>query len=360
MPDVDICRVIDEADARDWWAVDDAAHRFDVVEVPADPLPEVLAKVATDGSSGECIELWVLRDDGQPVGIAEVGLPMKDNLDAAHVGVQVHPRHRRRGLGRRLFDHVVGGLRERGRSRVIGQTAEPLTDGAGAPGPSFARAVGGEAALNQIRRLLDLDELSDDTLEKLYADALPAAAGYELVQWVDRISEADVADLADLNARMAVEVPMEDLEWDPEVWDVLRLRASEEEVLAGGRRVVGTAARHVGSGRLVGYTNAGVSALQPRVGYQFDTLVEPDHRGHRLGMLMKAANLQLLRATLPAARFLNTWNAEINGPMIAINDALGFRPVDRWRDWQLRLPDRPAGTRRPAKRRRLVTGGFAP
>ena len=62
-----------------------------------------------------------------------------------------------------------------------------------------------------------------------------------------------------------------------------------------------------------------------------------DHRGHRLGMLIKAANLRLLRAESPRTRWLNTWNATSNTYMISINEALGFRPVDSWGEWQREL-----------------------
>lgn len=83
-----------------------------------------------------------------------------------------------------------------------------------------------------------------------------------------------------------------------------------------------------------------MSRAQPEIAYQWATIVESAHRGHRLGMLLKAASLQLLLRELPAARTLNTWNAAVNSQMISINEALGFQPVERWTEWQL---DRSAG-----------------
>jgi hypothetical protein len=32
---------------------------------------------------------------------------------------------------------------------------------------------------------------------------------------------------------------------------------------------------------------------------------------------------------------MNTWNAESNTHMIAINERLGYRPVEYWTEWQL-------------------------
>ena len=71
--------------------------------------------------------------------------------------------------------------------------------------------------------------------------------------------------------------------------------------------------------------------------YQWDTLVLADHRGHRLGQLVKAANLRALRAGLPQVRRVVTWNAESNAPMLRVNRALGFEPVGRMVEWQKSL-----------------------
>ena len=61
------------------------------------------------------------------------------------------------------------------------------------------------------------------------------------------------------------------------------------------------------------------------------------HRGHRLGMALKAANLLWLREREPGVKRIVTWNADSNSHMIEINERLGFRPLDRWHEWQLHL-----------------------
>ena len=59
--------------------------------------------------------------------------------------------------------------------------------------------------------------------------------------------------------------------------------------------------------------------------------VEPPHQGehgvhrHRLGLLVKLAALQELAVRSPRTRFISTWNAQENAPMIAVNDLLGAR-----------------------------------
>jgi len=68
--------------------------------------------------------------------------------------------------------------------------------------------------------------------------------------------------------------------------------------------------------------------------YQWDTLVLPEHRGHRLGLALKVANLRALQAEHPEVTRITTWNAEQNGPMVAVNVELGFEIVERLQEWQ--------------------------
>jgi hypothetical protein len=49
-----------------------------------------------------------------------------------------------------------------------------------------------------------------------------------------------------------------------------------------------------------------------------------EHRGHRLGLAVKLANLDFLARELPTAHRVITSNAAVNAPMIAVNDLMGF------------------------------------
>jgi hypothetical protein len=54
--------------------------------------------------------------------------------------------------------------------------------------------------------------------------------------------------------------------------------------------------------------------------------VAPEHRGHRLGTLIKVANLEFARAQRSELRAIGTCNADSNSHMVAINEAMEFRP----------------------------------
>jgi hypothetical protein len=96
---------------------------------------------------------------------------------------------------------------------------------------------------------------------------------------------------------------------------------------------VETVARHVATGRLVGYTDLVVAPGTPDLAVQGDTLVLREHRGHRLGLALKVANLRALQAALPHVTTLRTWNADTNTPMLAVNRRMGFEPTGVTREW---------------------------
>ena len=66
------------------------------------------------------------------------------------------------------------------------------------------------------------------------------------------------------------------------------------------------------------------------------------HRGHRLGLLLKLAMLDLLAAQGTPADPDITGNDVGNDHMIAINEQLGFDVLDRWPWWELDVADVPA------------------
>jgi hypothetical protein len=85
----------------------------------------------------------------------------------------------------------------------------------------------------------------------------------------------------------------------------------------------------VKDGRLVPFTDRQVPLAQPERAHQGGTLVLREHRGHRLGALVKAGVLREPTATLPMVRRISTYNSDSNTPVVAVDEARGFRPVGR-------------------------------
>jgi len=62
----------------------------------------------------------------------------------------------------------------------------------------------------------------------------------------------------------------------------------------------------------------------PGWGFQVFTVVRREHRGHRLGLLLKIAMMELLATTEPQLERIVTWNGQGNEHMIAVNEAMGY------------------------------------
>jgi GNAT superfamily N-acetyltransferase len=325
---MELIRVTDPALVRRWHAVEAAALAHDFVALPADPDQEVAARLDGGDEGGQRFEFWLGTEGGADVVAAKLTLPTLDNLDEAQVRVLVHPAVRRRGHGETASREVGARCATLGRTRVIVEVPGRL-DGVPLPSEALVERLGFTPRLTSVRRVLDLTTLDLDALASLEAAAWPAAEGYTLRGWVDQAPTGSVAGLAALSGRMTLDAPMGDLEHEPEVD---RWLAREQATAKTGRTRVGTMA--LAGGEVVGYTDIGVSRFAPTVGYQWDTIVRADHRGHRLGLLMKAANLRLLAESSPVTRWVNTWNAASNAYMISINETIGWRPAERWTEWQ--------------------------
>ncbi|MEU8328236.1 GNAT family N-acetyltransferase [Micromonospora sp. NPDC048839] len=284
--------------------------------------------------------LWALaRLDGVPAGHLQLDLPYLDNTDNAIAELTVHPELRRHGVGRALHEYGVRLLRERGRKRMVAMAVSALPGGparSGA-GDAFAAATGAQPALAEVRRRLVVDEIDRIALRAALAEAQPRAEGYRSVCWQGATPQEYVADIAYLDGRLLMDAPMGDVQWEPEQVDAERIRGNERALVARGRRRYHLGMRHEATGRLVAWTLLDVGASADWHAYQQITIVDPAHRGHRLGLIAKAENLHHLLTHEPAVRVIDTWNAASNGYMVAINEQLGFRPVDSWTDWQLTL-----------------------
>ena len=126
---------------------------------------------------------------------------------------------------------------------------------------------------------------------------------------------------------MVTDAPSAGLEEPEDEWTIERL-LTDEESNAGVRIALTTAVEHVPSGALVGFTEIAVPTEQDRAPWQEDTLVLREHRGHRLGLAVKVASLAHVQELHPERTIISTTNAVDNGPMVAINEQLGFRPVE--------------------------------
>jgi GNAT superfamily N-acetyltransferase len=297
------------------------------------PTPWMLEEMRADllgERTGERSLAFARRESGRLVSAGLVVLPLKENLDVASVGVWTHPEARRRGHGTAMLAHVESVAREHGRRTATVEVFVPYdapVDGAGHPDVDFAIDRGYRLDLSNVVRVLDLP-VDEERVRGLAEEAARYHRDYTLRRFSGPIPDDIVVPFGELLGSLMTEAPMGEVAREHEVMDVERIRADEAVFEASGRTKYTTVAV-APDGALAAYSELVVPRHDPGHVYQWGTLVAPGHRGHRLGMATKAHNLLRLQAEEPGRSALVTTNAEANRHMIAVNDALGFRPVER-------------------------------
>jgi GNAT superfamily N-acetyltransferase len=283
--------------------------------------------------------LFVARLDGRIV--ARSTYEFTDDDDIAWITVEVLDRASGQGVGSALYSFVFDVAKVQGKrtfqTEFYARVGEP---GPRIPSPSgfgsvpaesvgsrFAirRGYGLEMVLRYSRLALPVDA---DVLARHLAEARAAAGDdYRVIRWTGRTPELWLDDLAVLHGRMYTDAPHGDLDMGDEVWDAERQRAHDEMDAQSPRALVVSAIEHIPSSRLVAFTELTVPPERGRPIAQRDTLVLSEHRGHRLGMLLKVDNIEAVTKAYPGHPSITTTNAEENSYMLAVNEAVGFAPM---------------------------------
>jgi GNAT superfamily N-acetyltransferase len=274
-------------------------------------------------------EAWLVpgNHDGSASAACLLELPVSENKHAGTISLMVAPGERRGGIGTALLRHAAGRMAGLGRTLLSGDARQ------GSPGWAFAVAAGARRGVTETRRVLDLARVPEGLLGTLRDRAGEAARGYTVLSWRGPCPQEYLEQVAGL-INAFEDAPLSPGE-EAERMTGLRVRQTELRVAVQGLRHYTVVARHDATGELAGLTQFGVDPLQPDWGFQELTAVARPHRGHRLGLLVKVAMLDLLATAEPGLEHIITANADGNRHMIAINAALGFRTAERFTTWQL-------------------------
>ncbi|MEO8261096.1 MAG: GNAT family N-acetyltransferase [Pseudolysinimonas sp.] len=289
---------------------------------------------------------WGARVDGDLVARALIEWQLDDEERVGWVTVQVHPDHEGQGIGRALLEAMEAAARADGFRRMITYAVSPDAPGERLVPPTGAGSV--PVDNREVRFLLAagfrLEQVTRASRVALPADtadlnarrdaAAAAAGGYRVHLWTGATPERWLEDQATLYTRMSTEEPTAGLEQPEDPWDVQRVIDYDALAVASPRAIMTAAAEHIASGRLAAFTQLSVPHDPTRPVTQEDTLVLREHRGHRLGMLLKVENLLALERDAPGRPSVLTWNACENRPMLDVNDAVGFEPIGYEGAWR--------------------------
>lgn len=325
----------DTAALDEWYDLVIAAVRHDLPDFPT-PSRRAHAARFTHPWPHSSEEAILARDGRHVIGAASYQLPHSENLRTLYLDLIVHPSQRRRGVGTRLLQAVEAAAHQHQRTLIEIETVRALAGGPSRDesGYRYLTARGHRPRMTSIRSRCELPPW-DSPGVPLLCSPNRASAGYSLIQWRDAAPAEFIDDLAALQSRLMLDAPTGALSADQRSYDAARLHAQEAAERARAYRSYSTAARHDATGQIVARTKLSFESASDTHARQHITLVEPAHRGHRLGLRIKTANHAYAQANEPALRFIDAWNAQDNTQMRAVNDRLGFQPIDSWPAFQL-------------------------
>ena len=252
-----------------------------------------------------------LNDEGQIVGLADVG--HEAWLKPGHVRLTliVAPEWRKQGLGSQLFAESLRFAQAQGASQVESAVRENAAEALG-----FAQQRGYRVDRHSFESALDLTSFD----ERPFVSALERAraAGLRFFSLADLapVTEQLERRLYDLNRVTGLDNPGNDGFFSPYeefrtfVFEAAWFRADGQILAADGEQWIGLAA----------------VAFYPEAHYAYNafTGVERGYRGQGLACALKL--LAIRWAQQVGARTMRTNNDSRNAPMLAINRKLGYRP----------------------------------
>lgn len=304
-------------------------HEIFAEALPNDP-PEPMARTIADWRwVDEEMEVprWLLREHGEIHAVALAYVETVDNLQNGFGRIHVTRSRRGHGLARQLAVPLFEWLEDNGRTRFMTSVNE------GGDLDPFLGRLGLKEAYHDQRSRLVLADVDRNQMRSWMERASERAADYELLflapPFPDGVIERYCDILLQMNTAPKEEVEEDDFTMTPERW-----RNREEVSARSGYCLHTVVAVHRPSGEFAASTTVRADLLDPATGWQWETVVHPEHREKGLGRWLKAAMIELLESEHPELERIDTENSVTNDAMLSINLSMGFKPVLREVFWQ--------------------------
>ncbi len=202
----------------------------------------------------------------------------------------------------------------------------PFDDREGHGYRRFAEACGYELSDFEVVRHLPLP-VPDERIQEWLDEAAPHHAGYTIETFVGAVPDDLVGSLCVLFGQLAVDAPTGLVDFEEETVTPQRYAEMVAGTAAMGRARYETVAL-TPEREVVAQSTLALSLEQSTTVFQWGTFVHREHRGHRLGLATKAANLRAVQAARDDLTLVTTENGEINDYMVSINERMGFEPIE--------------------------------
>jgi predicted GNAT family acetyltransferase len=316
-------------DADDLAAAYPAFRAWALEATPGFPAPgRIRLRTRAIGRDGQFSQDFAaFAPDGTVLGIGLYGGELERNVDLAWISLFVPEQGRRQGADVELLEQARRIAAADGRTRISAQLSAAI-------GPEvLAEQLGGRNVATVLTATLDLGAIDH---RQYAAWAAPSAqnSDYEFVRWSGECP-GELADSYCAAQDAMHDQPAGEYAYEFARTEVEQMRADEERLTRHGTEHHVVAAVD-GAGQVAGFAEFVRYPDEPEAVDIWSTGVAREHRGHGLGLRLKAASSLWMLELDPAARLVSTANHEGNGAMLRINRTLGYRGAERW--WTYEFP----------------------
>lgn len=293
----------------------------------------------------------IARVGGEIVGACRVDID-KTTRESCEIDVMMTEEHENGGpVVDALEAEAERIAREHGRTVAQSWTihrADPVDErlvpptGAGwipADDSSTRRMLAAGYRLGQVERNSRFDLQGDfEPVERLLAEAIATAGpDYRAVWWAGPTPPEYADGYAKAIGRMHSDVPSGDLVMEESVWDAERVFERDRRFAQAGTVFGVTLVIHEPTGEVAAFNELTIGPDRTKATSQWGTLVMPEHRGHRLGSIVKCVGLSKWHEAVPESPCVSTFNAEENRYMLDVNEKVGFVPASYAGAWEKKL-----------------------
>ena len=339
-----------ESAGPDFWARFHAFRRLRHQETrPEDPIaPDQVVENEMKRPDPEEIHYrYEISDGGQMLswltsGATRPGAPgYESNKHLFWADMSVHPKHRRRGIGRSWIPLLLQ-LMDRNSYTKLGIGTEE------ASGHAFLKWVGADVKLNGAENRLKVADVDWAMLERWVAEGRKRSPTTRFEVYDGRLPESMLEDYCPQFSIMLNDMPFDDLDHGKIVVTPESMKEWFARMDMSGRVGHWMITREP-AGVMSGITDMNFQQYSPSIVHQGFTGVRRDARGRGLGKWLKGAMALHMRELYPGAEWFITENASSNGPMLAINRKMGFKTYRTSSEYQISRDDLAARLRELAK-----------
>jgi len=291
---------------------------------PDDPLPDreaIIQRQKTEFPDFHYKRWLAWTPGGKVVGWAGFGATTQGSDDYEqnkHIGqfnIAVHPEFYREGIGTSFLKIIVKEAQAINRTVLNVGTSQDS-------GREFLQKHGGKKTLEGAESRLDLTDVDWDLMRSWVEEGKKRAEGVTIESFIE-CPEEILDDFCEMYTQAANMAPHGEMEYTDKITGDTRRKVEKTAKDMGQTHF--TMVSREKDGTISGLTEI---FYEPREVYRIRqelTGVRLKYRGRGLGKWLKAQMILHIKENYPEVEMITTGNADVNAPMLSINERMGFK-----------------------------------